>query len=561
MLTLPSMTYGRNLTGSLVNIKKQPSHPQPLQIANDLIQSFQARSSNTQLPRSTLNRTQNLSHHRELSIHTAIALPSDLDVPFTLHEIKKVIKTSKDTAPGIDKISYSMLNHLGDHALMQITNLFTASLTSGRLPSQWKGANIHPIPKNTTPPSYRPISLLSCLSKTMERAILARLQHKVPHPDKNIFAYCKGLGTKDNLAAIHSTLDGKDGHVCKIVSNHRQSPLGDSLRRILDTPQAPHRRVLPWHHEIHQSVTSFNLLPALLSRGIDAPHHGYAEPNPWEPPLAAFLINSLPRPKKNCSPNDLQDLRETISSIENDRDTTVIYTDGSVDPESGRAGGAFLCNDYVQASRLSNDSSILQAELFAIRSALTYALFCTKSTVCIFTDSLSAIHTLQNRAHLDNVYLATSTLFKLQQLTQQGKTVRIMWIPSHVGLEGNDRVDSAAKSSLHQTRIQPIKPSISQIKNRAKITAKQITLIQHQVWVQVGSPSATWYKTVTEYETITIPRSMSRKDAVIIHRLRLGYPCNWEIDERVPKECNYRQTVVSHPLTHYLLDCQALLSH
>ncbi|ROT84526.1 pol [Penaeus vannamei] len=501
------------------------------------------------------HRTQNLSHHRELSIHTAIALPSDLDVPFTLHEIKKVIKTSKDTAPGIDKISCSMLNHLGDHALMQITNLFTASLTSGRLPSQWKEANIHPIPKNTTPPSYRPISLLSCLSKTMERAILARLKHKVPHPDKNIFAYCKGLGTKDNLAAIHSTLDGKDGHVCKIVSNHRQSPLGDSLRRILDNPQPPHRRDLPWHHEIHQSVTSFNLLPALLSRGIDAPHHGYAEPNPWEPPLATFLINSLPRPKKNCSPGDLQSLRETISSFENDRDTTVIYTDGSVDPESGRAGGAFLCNDYVQASRLSNDSSILQAELFAIRSALTYALFCTKSTVCIFTDSLSAIHTLQNCAHLDNVYLATSTLFKLQQLTQQGKTVRIMWIPSHVGLEGNDRVD---KSSLHQTHLQPIKPSISQIKNRAKITAKQITLIQHQVWVQAGSPSATWYKTVTEYETITIPRSMSRKDAVIIHRLRLGYPCSWEIDERVPKECNYCQTVVSHPLTHYLLDCQAL---
>jgi len=137
-----------------------------------------------------------------------------------------------------------------------------------------------------------------------------------------------------------------------------------------------------------------------------------------------------------------------------------------------------------------------------------------------------------------------------------------MWIPSHVGLEGNDRVDLAAKSSLHQTRIQPIKPSIRQKKKKkkkkAKFTAKQIALIQHQVWVQAGSPSATWYKTVTEYETITIPRSMSRKDAVIIHRLRLGYPCSWEIDERVPKECNYCQTVVSHPLTHYLLDCQAL---
>jgi len=67
------------------------------------------------------------------------------------------------------------------------------------------------------------------------------------------------------------------GHVCKIVSNHRQSPLGDSLRRFLAIPQAPYRRILPWHHEIHQSVTSFNLLPALLSRGIDAPHHGFGK--------------------------------------------------------------------------------------------------------------------------------------------------------------------------------------------------------------------------------------------------------------------------------------------
>ncbi|XP_069992410.1 uncharacterized protein [Penaeus vannamei] len=217
------------------------------------------------------------------------------------------------------------------------------------------------------------------------------------------------------------------------------------------------------------------------------------------------------------------DLRETISSIENDRDTTVIYTDGSVDPESGRAGGDFLCNDYVQASRLSNDSSILQAELFAIRSALTYALSVQNLQYVFSRTPLCHSH-LTEPAHLDNVYLATSTLFKLQQLTQQGKTVRIMWIPSHVGLEGNDRVDSAAKSSLHQTRIQPIKPSISQIKNRAKITAKQIALIQHQVWVQAGSPSATWYKTVTKYETITIPCSMSRKDAVIIHRLRLAIP-------------------------------------
>lgn len=164
-------------------------------------------------------------------------------------------------------------------------------------------------------------------------------------------------------------------------------------------------------------------------------------------------------------------------------------------------------------------------------------------------NSLSAIQTLQKQAHL-HVYLVISSLFKLQQLTQQFKTVRLMWIPSHIRLEAMavDLVDVAAKNSLHQTHIQLIKPSISQIKNKANIIATHKALVQQQVWVQAGATTANWYKTATEYNNITISRSVSRKDAVIINRLRLGYPCNWEIGERVPKECIHCQAVVSHPL-------------
>lgn len=145
-------------------------------------------------------------------------------------------------------------------------------------------------------------------------------------------------------------------------------------------PQAPQYRVLPWHNKIYHCISSLNLLPNLRSGGIDASHCGYEEPYPWEPPPAAFLTNSLPRAKAKCSPSDLRKLR-----------------DGSVNPESGRTGGTFLCGDHEQASRLSNGSSILRAELSAIHSALAYALFCIKPTLCILIDSLSALHTLQNR--------------------------------------------------------------------------------------------------------------------------------------------------------------------
>lgn len=46
---------------------------------------------------------------------------------------------------------------------------------------------------------------------TMEWAVLSRLQHLVPHLNQHLYAYSKGLGTKDNLAAIHNSIDGKDG--------------------------------------------------------------------------------------------------------------------------------------------------------------------------------------------------------------------------------------------------------------------------------------------------------------------------------------------------------------
>ena len=56
--------------------------------------------------------------------------------------------------------------------------LINRSWNDGELPSQWKEARIHPIPKTSrpvTPSDFRPISLLSVVSKIMERLVSARL--------------------------------------------------------------------------------------------------------------------------------------------------------------------------------------------------------------------------------------------------------------------------------------------------------------------------------------------------------------------------------------------------
>jgi len=186
--------------------KPQARHPQPKTEADALLTTFVTRSNTSQLPLSTRNRLAALSPQKDSDIQQALQETAESDEPFTQQEVKQALKINTNTAPGLDNISYSMLNHLGPEALSQLHLLFNKSLAAGRLPTSWKVAVIQPIPKTGQPTSYRPISLLSCLGKTMERAILTRLSYYIPHPHQNIYAYTKGLSTKDNQTALKASL-------------------------------------------------------------------------------------------------------------------------------------------------------------------------------------------------------------------------------------------------------------------------------------------------------------------------------------------------------------------
>jgi len=185
-------------------------HPHPHSEANRLALSFATRCSSTQLPASVSRKLQQLKPIRQQVIQIAIDSPAQSDTPFTLTELEKATKTSKDTTPGIDKIPYSMLHHLGPSSMGTLLRLFNASYHQGTLPQAWKSANLIPIPKRDSTNAFRPISLLSCIGKTMERAVLHRLQHIIPSLHPHILAYEKGTGTADNIATLLSLTDGND---------------------------------------------------------------------------------------------------------------------------------------------------------------------------------------------------------------------------------------------------------------------------------------------------------------------------------------------------------------
>lgn len=98
----------------------------------------------------------------------------------TQQEIKYFINNLPNKkAPGYDLITNIILKNLPNSAILALTNIFNRCLDLGHFPQTWKHALIMPISKpgknKTSPGSYRPISLLSTISKLFEKVIQKRL--------------------------------------------------------------------------------------------------------------------------------------------------------------------------------------------------------------------------------------------------------------------------------------------------------------------------------------------------------------------------------------------------
>lgn len=108
-------------------------------------------------------------------------LTAELPIKFSSpQEIKQFIsKLPLKKAPGPDLIPNVVLKNLTRKGLVYFTSLCNACLSLGYFPSSWKEAEISVIHKPNKPKqfpsSYRPISLLSCLSKILEKIIQKRL--------------------------------------------------------------------------------------------------------------------------------------------------------------------------------------------------------------------------------------------------------------------------------------------------------------------------------------------------------------------------------------------------
>ena len=97
--------------------------------------------------------------------------PINLEV-FTEEDIFKILDHLKFTATGLDGIPAWLLRLGAPVFSAPIARLFNLSLSMSTVPHQWKQALICPIPKvkqAKVPSEFRPISITSVLSRTMEK--------------------------------------------------------------------------------------------------------------------------------------------------------------------------------------------------------------------------------------------------------------------------------------------------------------------------------------------------------------------------------------------------------
>lgn len=118
------------------------------------------------------------------------ATTTDYISPKQIKTIIKKLPTGK--APGHDNISNMALRNLPDNIITQLSYIFTASIRTSYFPTNWKKAIIVMIPKpnknHSKPENYRPISLLTSISKVFEKIVLVFLKkHIKPRPEQHAF--------------------------------------------------------------------------------------------------------------------------------------------------------------------------------------------------------------------------------------------------------------------------------------------------------------------------------------------------------------------------------------
>lgn len=164
------------------------------------------------------------AHLIPISTHSHLETPIDhIPAEFIIsqHDIEvQLMGINIFKAGGPDGIPNWVLRDLAGLLSAPLCAIFNKSISEGKVPREWKRANVAPVPKTNPPHSIesdiRPISLTSTVSKILETFICNQILSQLSHLDHHQYGSIKGLSTTHALVDLLH-------HIHEIIHSHHSA--------------------------------------------------------------------------------------------------------------------------------------------------------------------------------------------------------------------------------------------------------------------------------------------------------------------------------------------------
>ncbi|KAF0308789.1 Retrovirus-related Pol polyprotein from type-1 retrotransposable element R1 4 [Amphibalanus amphitrite] len=201
---------------------------------------------------------------------------------------------------------------------------------------------------------------------------------------------------------------------------------------------------------------------------------------------------------------------------------TWLWTDGSVEGgvKDGGSGAVVIWSDGEEEdlkTPAGRHCSSYRAEMLALASGLEHLLDNPRDRdipIVICTDSMASLATLRAGPTAQTSPLGVRIWRAFSRLSREGhRPIHAQWVPSHCGIEGNERADTIAKEAaeLPQEDI----PVDSRTICRAVARAAREATIKN--W------PAGWFRSVMGDRLPPRVTGLERSSAVDVHQLRAGH--------------------------------------
>lgn len=298
----------------------------------------------------------------------------------------------------------------------------------------------------------------------------------------------------------------RQNHILKYVTKIKN--LSDHItKHVFHNPLSPN--ILPSRRTL---LENFNIISENLSFQAQTLNKIQPSHPPW---LWSPIINT--KLTEYCKQNtDNSIIRNQFLEIIHQQfpEYSQIYTDAS--KNTSGVGFSVITNQENHLFQLPSSTSVYTAETYAIYEALKIVLSSNqKNCSIIISDSLSAL------SSISNPYPKNELVQHIQKLISEiNRPTSFMWVPSHVGIPGNEKADTIAYEAT---------TSPSSTKINTLTSSETFNIIQHKLmeeWQKFWSnlPLSNKLRNVKlSIKKLKYPPNTKRREEVNITRAKIGH--------------------------------------